>query len=522
MAISIHNDWCRNLQATSKCDWCSKKNTVLRRCNICYINACKACVANGCLEDPQHNVSRTSVDDFDWKKYKKPRQSSQGLDTDTPSEASPAPLPRQPSFQQHEQPMREPQSLYGDYLSRQAYPPPGGVHPALYHGNYQGPMPVGFGPGPGPEQGYLGRGMPPYGGFHSYDPRVHLDMPPYHMGGPPGWSGSPPPAAGIFPAGHGHFGRGFQQEPRYGGEQMRYNQSGPQVYHAHSLARASDQPLAKVPAVGRKRARPDSLADESDSEGSEDLPLSFRRKIKNSALQVDTFANPQPLDTRARVIRGVQSEKSHAEKTQAEKIQAENSQPKKMRLATTISQKQFYTKQASENKVSTNEQEPYGKSSEMEAKKPLRNVSTEPTKLARRAPSKEPSDNQAERDIETQERPVINLSKDNPAENIPPRTRSRDRQAPADIDKDVREAAQILFAMSRSSLGPREVRRDRADAPSPTTGTASRRVSPPSPMSRLPAAPAPSPVALPEAATRAPALFRARHPVVSDFDIHHP
>lgn len=511
MAISIHNDWGRNLQATSKCDWCSKKNTVLRRCNICYINACRACVASGCLEDLQHNVSRTSADDFDWKKYKKPRHSSQGLDTDTTSEVSPSPQPQQPSLEQHGQPVREAQSPYGEYLSRPSFTPPGSFHPCLYHGYYREPMPGPCGLGLGPEQGYLGRGMPPYGAFHPQDPRMQLRMPSYHMGGPPGWVGSPPPAAGTFPVIYVHFGRGFQQEPRYDSEQVCYSQPGADAHHPHSLARAPDQPLATVPAVGRKRGRPENPADESDSEGSEDLPLSFRRKIKNSALHGDAFTSPQPLGTQTRMIRDAQSEQSFAEKTQAE-----NFWPKKIRLTTTPFQKQSSGKKTGVSEVVTDEQESSGKPCEMGAKKPSRNVSTEPAKLTKKEQPTEPSDSQAEEEIETQERPVINLSKDNPAENIPARTRSRDRQAPADVDEDVREAAQILFAMSRSSFGPRKVHSDRADAPSPTTATASRRDSPPAAISRPPVAPAPSPVAFPKAATRAPALSRAQHPVVSD------
>lgn len=512
-AVRSHNDWSRNTRGNSKCDWCSKKNTsVILRCEICFIKICQVCLAKGYLEDDaRHNVSRTLVNDVDWnKKNKTPRQFSFELDADTHSEASPseapprAPSPQQlPSLEEH---MRaeglEPlEPRYIDHLSHMALAPYGGGHlPYEYRDYYRGSAPGGFGPGPGAEQGHLGRGMPlpyggrgmpTYGGFHPHDPRARQFMPPRPMGGPPGWNGPLPPPAQPYRMAYGHYGRGIQQQqPRYGGEQLRRTQFDPEIYRPHSPVGLLE-PLGEAAAAGRKRSRLESprSARESGSGDSEDRPLSVRRKIDNDTVDVEMSENTQSVENRARGAADIQPPEGHVGKIQA--------QPSKSLLATASPQQQSPAMEARMRTASSSEQEQSEKSSEMGAEKARKRLPTE-------RPSNERLDRQVKILAQVRKQTVMDLARGKSSENIP---------APAEVDKDVREAAWILYKMSRASHGPSKADRERAGAPSPTTGPPSRAVS------RGPTAPALSPVALPAATALLPGLPRPRGPAVSHSSI---
>lgn len=265
---TIHDDWGRNLQATAKCDWCSRKKTVLRRCNICHVNACKGCVAEGCLEDARHRVPRSAADDFDWEKTKKHhrlpacsgRARNRGEDggveatvtttttiTTTPSrEAAPSPRQEQPV------PVEQPSATQGspqvpcpddDYLFRShghsASPLPGSV---LWPSPYENLLfsrhrTGGFNAG----RLYLGGAadMLPFGGHEWYLPhgppapvyssssgtsRAFRPGPSaYHVSGSPGWSDhpSPPspsrPCAVMQPSFGGTFEQDFPPPGQHGG-----------------------------------------------------------------------------------------------------------------------------------------------------------------------------------------------------------------------------------------------------------------------------------------------------------------
>lgn len=76
-----HHKWMPNHRATSKCDFCHRKNTVLQMCEAvgCYINICRDCMGSGILEgDMKHKLKGDQVDHFDWEKAKTSRGSGPG------------------------------------------------------------------------------------------------------------------------------------------------------------------------------------------------------------------------------------------------------------------------------------------------------------------------------------------------------------------------------------------------------------------------------------------------------------
>lgn len=71
---AAHNKWLKITTPTAKCDFCSKKNSVLYRCEEigCRIAACRPCMEEGVLEDAPHEMLYEHVKLLDWTKSKGP------------------------------------------------------------------------------------------------------------------------------------------------------------------------------------------------------------------------------------------------------------------------------------------------------------------------------------------------------------------------------------------------------------------------------------------------------------------
>lgn len=305
MDSNVHNNWGRNLQATAKCDWCSKKNTVLLRCNSCYLNACRNCVADGHLEDDKHQLERASVNNFDWEKPRK----GKGKDTTT-HQSSNEPgsgainntIPHEQSIMSpvasqspHHTPAGQPdqtlpvvQSGFPDYFRR-----PAPVQPYFGQGHYPTPM-ASFGPGTYPGQ----MGGMPFGGFRMYPyfgPRPVTNM----MGGYQNWAGSPQ-GPYVFTRPEAPFTGFYNQVLGYPGYQQQVNDSR---LDARSPSFVPEQPLqeARSPSValdqhpienqvaGQKRARPENAGEDPLAQERDDRapPVRVRgKKKKKKSAQV--------------------------------------------------------------------------------------------------------------------------------------------------------------------------------------------------------------------------------------------
>lgn len=253
---AVHDRWVRNLAATAKCDWCSQKNLVLQRCGVCHINVCHDCMAKGVLEDNQHQVARTSVNDWNWHKGPRSQRSVQSCDLGNTgnilhheNSVPSAPFPQNSSWPQ-------PPGPYG--RAPTAFPVPGNIP----YGYFGGPH-MAFGPGGQPSR------LPPPGFFQTpYTPGYYGVQ--ERM--PQGWVG---PAA-SYPAWNRPFiGPGQTSSQSHAQQQPQQNSTKPS--HAPNPFLVPEEPVLSL-----KRLRPQTPSDEGAVEEAGGRPPAIRRKSENT------------------------------------------------------------------------------------------------------------------------------------------------------------------------------------------------------------------------------------------------